>query len=321
VFLDEIDKTTLEFQAKLLHVLDSREVRPVGSTRAVPVEARILCATNRNLEALVANGRFLDDLHHRLLGGAIEVPPLRDRGEDLPLLAGIVLDEICSLERSARPQLDDEAWQVLAAHAWPGNVRELKTLLHRAVALHRGATTLTAAMILASAPAGPRCAAGRTVAAQGLTHRLARPARQILARSKANRIRRRAAEILGISCGLGKKMVRLGIERPGTIAADRSLGSKLSRRGSCTILSTCAAIFSRPPASGPELRHTLRLTGRVANDVGKCGSSVEFCASPAASSLAQVDLVDLRHPLVRMSFFRRAAPASSPAGSTSSSCR
>jgi DNA-binding NtrC family response regulator len=218
VFLDEIDKTTLEFQAKLLHVLDSREVRPVGSTRPVTVEARILCATNRNLDALVADGRFLDDLHHRLLGGAIEIPPLRDRSDDLPRLVGVVLEEICALERTSRPELDDEAWQVLKSHTWPGNVRELKTLLHRAIALNRGVSPLTAELIISSAPAGStlRGKENRAVPASGLTHRMATAERDeiLQALESAKGVRRRAAEILGVSYrGLGKKMVRLGIER------------------------------------------------------------------------------------------------------------
>ncbi len=216
VFLDEIDKTSLEFQAKLLHVLDCREVRPVGSTRPVTVEARLVCATNRNLDALVAAGKFLDDLHHRLLGGVIEVPPLRTRADDLRLLVGLVFDEICAVERAARPELDDDAWQVLATHDWPGNVRELKTLLHRAVALHRNEPRLSGAMLIGSAPAGStlRGKTSRVLPAADLSERLANAERDEILRAleKAGGVRRRAAEILGISYrGLGKKMVRLGI--------------------------------------------------------------------------------------------------------------
>jgi len=223
VFLDEIDKTTREFQAKLLHVLDSREVRPVGSTRPVAVGARIVCATNRDLDRLVAEGRFLEDLHHRLLGGAVQVPPLRDRLDDLRLLVGVILDEICAVERAARPTLDDDAWQVLSSHDWPGNVRELKTLLHRAVALHRDVPTLRRDMILASAPAGSTLR-GKPVraAVADLSQRMASAERDEILRAleKAGGVRRRAAEILGISYrGLGKKMVRLGIR--GTRGAGR----------------------------------------------------------------------------------------------------
>jgi two-component system response regulator PilR (NtrC family) len=129
-----------------------------------------------------------------------------------------VFDEICALERTARAELTDDAWRLLVSHPWPGNVRELKTLLHRAVALHRDVTPLTAEMIVASAPAGStlRGKGGRVMAAADLSQRMASTEREEILRAleKAGGIRRRAAEILGISYrGLGKKMVRLGIER------------------------------------------------------------------------------------------------------------
>ena len=218
VFLDEIDKTSLEFQAKLLHVLDTREIRPVGSTRRVAVEARIVCATNRDLDKLVEQGKFLEDLHHRLMGGVIEVPPLRRRSEDLRLLASHLLDEVCALERTNRPEITEDGWRLLIGHDWPGNVRELKALLHRAVALNPGAETLDADRILDSAPRGSTLGGkpvSRTMPARDLTERMANAERQeiLLAMEKAGGVRRKAAELLGISYrGLGKKMVRLGIE-------------------------------------------------------------------------------------------------------------
>jgi len=217
VFLDEIDKTSLEFQAKLLHVLDNREIRPVGSTRRLPVDARILCATNRDLFALVEEGRFLPDLHHRLMCGIIEVPPLRSRVEDLRLLTRILLEEVCALEGMRVPDVTEDGWQVLTGHDWPGNVRELKSLLHRAVALHRHAPRLDAEAILRSAPMGStlRGRAARPQAGAGLVERLEHAEREEILRAleKAGGVRRRAAELLGISYrGLGKKMARLGVE-------------------------------------------------------------------------------------------------------------
>lgn len=217
VFLDEIDKTSLEFQAKLLHVLDTREVRPVGSTRCVPVDARIICATNRDLFALVKGGKFLDDLHHRLMGGVIEVPSLRTRIEDTRTLSSILLEDVCNLERARVPAIAEDGWQVLLSHEWPGNVRELKALLHRTVALNRQEETLTAAMILDSAPRGStmRGEPQRTMPAKDLAQRMANAEREEIlhALERAKGVRRQAAEILGISYrGLGKKMVRLGIE-------------------------------------------------------------------------------------------------------------
>jgi two-component system response regulator PilR (NtrC family) len=184
----------------------------------VAVESRIVCATNRDLDKLVEQGRFLDDLHHRLMGGVIEVPPLRRRSEDLRLLAGHLLDEVCALERTNRPEIAEDGWRLLIGHDWPGNVRELKALLHRAVALNPGVEELTANRILESAPRGSTLSGkrvSRTMPARDLTERLANTERQeiLVALEKSDGVRRKAAEILGISYrGLGKKMVRLGIE-------------------------------------------------------------------------------------------------------------
>jgi DNA-binding NtrC family response regulator/tetratricopeptide (TPR) repeat protein len=224
VFLDEIDKTSLEFQAKLLHVLDNREIRPVGSTRRLTVEARIVCATNRDLFLLVEQGRFLGDLHHRLMCGIVEVPPLRRRVEDIRQLTRLLLEEVCALEGTAVPEIGEDGWHVLIHHEWPGNVRELKSLLHRAVALNRGATELGAETILASAPVGSKLRAGGDDrnAGAGLAERLVSAEREEILRAleEAGGVRRKAAEILGISYrGLGKKMARLGIE------SDRAAGT------------------------------------------------------------------------------------------------
>lgn len=224
VLLDEIDKTSLEFQAKLLHVLDNYEVRPVGSTRRVPVEARIICATNRDLFALVEAGKFLEDLHHRLMGGVIEVPKLRDRLEDLELLSSFLLNDVCGVERIAVPELTNDAWAVLRGHDWPGNVRELRSLLHRTIALNREANYITGEMILSSAPKGSTIGRDRTASAGptpkvavGLAERMENAERDEILRAldDAGGVRRKAAEMLGVSYrGLGKKMVRLGIDAP-----------------------------------------------------------------------------------------------------------
>ncbi|MGQ0720519.1 MAG: sigma 54-interacting transcriptional regulator [Candidatus Eiseniibacteriota bacterium] len=215
VFLDEIDKTSLEFQAKLLHVLDAREIRPVGSTRPIAVDARIICATNRDLFHRVEEGKFLPDLHHRLMCGIIEVPALRNRVEDLRTLARALLTEICALEGAALPEISEDGWALLIGHAWPGNVRELRSLLHRAVALNRGAVELDATTILGSAPVGSTLRAlNRAETESGLAGRMENVEREEIQRAleQAGGVRRRAAEILGVSYrGLGKKIARLGL--------------------------------------------------------------------------------------------------------------
>ncbi len=215
VFLDEIDKTSLTFQAKLLQVLDTREVRPVGSTKLVPVEARIVGATNRNLDTLVDQGRFLEDLHHRLTAGMIQVPPLRRRLEDLRIRVAMLLEEVCALEQMPIPAITEGAWEALAAHDWPGNVRELKSLLHRAVALHAGTSSLDAKAIAWSAPEGSALKNKAPAArASDLSDRMAHTEREEILRAlaKAGGVRKKAADLLGVSYrGLGKKMARLGI--------------------------------------------------------------------------------------------------------------
>jgi DNA-binding NtrC family response regulator len=219
VFLDEIDKTTLQFQAKLLHVLDSQEIRPVGGTRRIRVEARLICATNRDLYELVEKGEFLEDLYHRLAAGVIQVPALRFRTEDTMLLAGILLEEICRVERMSVPKLSDSAWRLLTRHDWPGNVRELKALLHRTVALNAGKdkVEVDAAELSRCAPAGSPISRRAREGASGapLSGRLESAEREeiLAALEKAGGVRKRAAEILGVSYrGLGKKMARLKIE-------------------------------------------------------------------------------------------------------------
>ncbi|HEX4823686.1 MAG TPA: sigma-54 dependent transcriptional regulator [Candidatus Polarisedimenticolaceae bacterium] len=135
LFLDEVGELAPETQAKLLHVLESGRVRPVGSVEELDAHARVVAATNRPLETLMAEGRFRADLYYRINVIRIDVPPLRDRREDiLPLIDGL-LGRAC--ERLGRPVagISKDAMRLLMAHDWPGNVRELANTLERAVAL------------------------------------------------------------------------------------------------------------------------------------------------------------------------------------------
>ncbi len=138
IFLDEIGDTTPDFQAKLLRVLQEHEYFPVGSDRPISTEARVLAATHRDLEARVADGRFREDLYYRLRVVEITVPPLRERPEDLPLLAEHLMAKV-SLALGKPPQvLSPEVIAVLAGHDWPGNVRELENCLTRAAVMASG---------------------------------------------------------------------------------------------------------------------------------------------------------------------------------------
>jgi DNA-binding NtrC family response regulator len=137
VFLDEIGELSLDLQAKLLRALQEKEVRPVGANHRVPIRARIVAATNRDLAAMVENGAFRKDLFYRINVVNLRVPPLRNRREDIPLLAAHFLDRI-SRERSRKFTLSDEALRTMMRHDWPGNVRELENSLERACALSSG---------------------------------------------------------------------------------------------------------------------------------------------------------------------------------------
>ncbi|HWE83687.1 MAG TPA: sigma-54 dependent transcriptional regulator [Terracidiphilus sp.] len=137
VFLDEIGELSLDLQAKLLRTLQEREVRPVGATHRVPIKARIVAATNRNLADMVECGKFRKDLYYRLNVVNLRLPSLRDRKEDIPLLAAHFLDRI-SRENGRKFTLSDEALRTMMRYDWPGNVRELENSVERACALSSG---------------------------------------------------------------------------------------------------------------------------------------------------------------------------------------
>ncbi|MBI2406868.1 MAG: sigma-54-dependent Fis family transcriptional regulator [Gemmatimonadetes bacterium] len=137
-FLDEIGETTQATQVKLLRVLQQREIIPVGATDAVPIDVRIIAATNRDLEEEIKRGAFRRDLFYRLNVIAMHLPPLRDRRDDIPLLAEAFL-QAAAVQRGEPPKrLSEDALDLLGDYAWPGNVRELENALERAVILSTG---------------------------------------------------------------------------------------------------------------------------------------------------------------------------------------
>jgi DNA-binding NtrC family response regulator len=137
VFLDEIGELSLDVQAKMLRALQEKEVRPVGATHSIPIKARIVAATNRDLASMVDKGTFRKDLFYRLNVVNLKLPPLRDRREDIPLLAAHFLDRI-SREHGRKFTLSDEVLRAMLRHDWPGNVRELENSMERACALTSG---------------------------------------------------------------------------------------------------------------------------------------------------------------------------------------
>jgi transcriptional regulator with GAF, ATPase, and Fis domain len=135
LFLDEIADMSMEMQKKLLRVLEQGEVRPVGGKRTIPVDVRTISASNRSLRDLAERKEFRDDLLYRLNVVTVELPPLRDRVEDIPALVDHFLSQVASQMKEQRKEIDDEALAVLMAHEWPGNIRELRNEIQRACAL------------------------------------------------------------------------------------------------------------------------------------------------------------------------------------------
>ncbi|NLC51692.1 MAG: sigma 54-interacting transcriptional regulator, partial [Firmicutes bacterium] len=135
LFLDEIGELPLALQAKLLRFLENKEIIPVGGNQVERVDVRVICATNRNLEQMMAEGKMRKDLYYRLNVFNIFVPPLRDRKEDIPALCSFYLEDL-NRRFNTRKYLTPAAVKVLESHTWPGNVRELKNLLERLVVLY-----------------------------------------------------------------------------------------------------------------------------------------------------------------------------------------
>jgi DNA-binding NtrC family response regulator len=156
LFLDEVGELPLEQQAKLLRVLEQREIRRVGGDRTIPVDVRVVAATNRDLRLMVSQGTFREDLYYRLGVVTVELPPLRARREDIPLIAQSMLAQFCARNPELGPRaFSREALDRLAALPWPGNVRELRNVVERAASLADGSEITLADLAPASVDRTP----------------------------------------------------------------------------------------------------------------------------------------------------------------------
>ena len=209
IFLDEIGELPLGMQTKLLHVLEAKEVRPLGSEQSRKLDVRIVAATNRDLPAMVAAGRFREDLFFRLSVFQIPMPPLRDRRADIPALLRHVIDQrVMPSGGQQQLSLDPEAEDLLVNFAWPGNVRQLENVLHRAAILADGGCIrvgdLPPEVTHAANGSAPAAAAAHGDAAQGgegpLRDRVRRFELSLIRRAidEAGGDRRLAAQRLGI---------------------------------------------------------------------------------------------------------------------------
>lgn len=144
LFLDEVGNLSYEVQVQLLRALQERRIRPVGGTQEIPIDIRLVCATNENLEEAVGEGRFREDLYHRINEFTIYMPKLSERGSDLFLFADLFIHHANEELTRTVEGFDSAAAELLASHSWPGNLRELNNVVKRAVLLTRGNKITTA---------------------------------------------------------------------------------------------------------------------------------------------------------------------------------
>jgi DNA-binding NtrC family response regulator len=216
IFLDEIGTSSAGLQVKLLRVLQEFEFEPVGSNTTKHVDARVILATNEDLTQRVAEGSFRQDLYYRINVINVELPPLRERTADIPLLARHFLLQVCEDSGKSSREFSEDALAALQRYHWPGNVRELQNVVERAVLLGKGdvvtRTDLPNHVVAASPRTNPSASSCRS-----LKEAMEEPERQIILEvlQASNWNRNVTADRLGINrTTLYKKMKRLGLEDP-----------------------------------------------------------------------------------------------------------
>jgi transcriptional regulator with PAS, ATPase and Fis domain len=214
VFLDEVGELPLALQAKLLRVIEARELVRVGGVRARKIDVRFLAATNRDIEAEVARGAFRADLYYRLNGMTLTIPPLRERPADVPVLARHFASTLAHAAGHAHaPELSDEALAALAAYDWPGNVRELRNVIERALLVAEGGAIGPAQLALPKRPAAARKRGDSRAPAAAAAPSEKERIRAALAACAGNQSR--AAKELGISRKvLLARLDKYGLARP-----------------------------------------------------------------------------------------------------------
>ena len=208
IFLDEISEMSPMVQVKLLRVLQERKFRRLGGTEEVEADIRIIAATNRDLSKMVAEGKFREDLFYRINVIPLKLPPLRERRDDIPALAGHFVAKFARQMNKTITGISGDAMRLLQGHGWPGNVRELENAMERAVALERSATilpeslpeALAAPPVLSADPVAgtPELLAGGSI---DLEAHVARVEREYLAEAlkQAQGVKTKAAERLGLT--------------------------------------------------------------------------------------------------------------------------
>jgi len=201
LFLDEIGDLPKGTQVKLLRVLQEQAFERLGGTRTLRVDVRVIAATNRDLEAMAARGEFRDDLYYRLNVVSIELPPLRERREDIPGLVRHFLERLSAERTPPITEVSREAMDLLAKYEYPGNVRELENLIHRAVVLARGQTLTVADLPIRMARLKAGTKGGEGSELTTFVERVAEFERALIveALDRADGVQTRAARALGMS--------------------------------------------------------------------------------------------------------------------------
>jgi two-component system response regulator PilR (NtrC family) len=201
LFLDEVADLPLHMQVKLLRVIQEKSVRPVGETREVPVDVRILSATHRNLDELVKAAKFREDLYYRINVIELHVPALRERLDDVPQLVDVMLDRVSKQIGAPRPQMSDEAMDKLLSYTYPGNVRELENILERAVTLCADNRIEPGDIVLKQGPGFELPEVGDDATSDGLEGQLEHIEREaiIKALEQTRYNKTKAAELLGMT--------------------------------------------------------------------------------------------------------------------------
>ncbi|HJZ75356.1 MAG TPA: sigma 54-interacting transcriptional regulator [Vicinamibacterales bacterium] len=195
IFLDEIGTMNVGLQAKLLRVLQEREIEPLGSEHTERVDVRVIAATNKDLVRMVHEGRFQEDLFYRLDVIRIELPPLRDRPEDIPMLAAHFVEKYAHRIGKSIAGLDEQAMSRLVQHPWPGNIRELENTIERAVVLSTGSWITGEAIV-------PRSIRQRatTIPSLNLRQNVEWVERETIRRAlETSEVKRQAAQAMGIT--------------------------------------------------------------------------------------------------------------------------
>jgi transcriptional regulator with GAF, ATPase, and Fis domain len=216
IFLDEIGEMPMETQSKLLRVLQDGAFYPIGSAKPIQVDARVICATNRDLRKAIVENQFREDLFYRINVIPVEMPPLRKRREDIPLLVRHFIDKHRSRVNAQTERLSEKAMERLVVYPWPGNIRELENTVERML-VHHGAKPLIGeedvAPLLIHAPEEP-LASMTDLDGLPLEEATRRLERHLIERAleRSGQVQSRAAELLGTTRRILKyKMDQLGI--------------------------------------------------------------------------------------------------------------